>query len=118
MVSSRYRPCRRRSSRSPAASIRPPPGRHPELSTASHGFSRSPVRERVLGPELPETLLTSRQLATCAGEAGDPAAARDQLAALLPCSSRSSAPEHPDTLATRHTLAIWIRRADDDSSTA
>jgi hypothetical protein len=50
-----------------------------------------PVRERVSGPEHPETLMTRANLASWAGEAGDPAAARDQCAALLLCANGSSA---------------------------
>ena len=46
-------------------------------------------------------------LADWTGEAGDPAAARDQLAALLPIRERVLGPEHPDTLDTRHILAYW-----------
>ena len=43
-----------------------------------------PIRERVLGPDHPDTLNTRHDLARCTGEAGDAAGARDQLAALLP----------------------------------
>jgi hypothetical protein len=43
-----------------------------------------PVRERVLGPEHPDTLTTRASLAYWTGHAGDPAGARDQFAALLP----------------------------------
>ena len=61
--------------------------------------------ERVLGPEHPDTLTTRSSLARWTGEAGDPAAARDQFAALLPVRERVLGPEHPDTLATRSSLA-------------
>jgi hypothetical protein len=47
------------------------------------------------------------------GEAGDAAGARDQLAALLPIREQVQRPEHPDTLATRHELALWTREAGD-----
>ena len=50
------------------------------------------ARERVLGPEHPDTLTARRNLACWTGEAGDAAAARDQFAALLPSASGSSAP--------------------------
>jgi hypothetical protein len=45
------------------------------------------------------------------GEAGDPAGARDQLAALLPIFEQVSGPEHPDTLTARSNLAHWTRRS-------
>ena len=54
-----------------------------------------PIRERVLGPEHPDTLTTRNQLARWTGEAGDAAGARDQLAALLPIRERVLGPEHP-----------------------
>jgi hypothetical protein len=57
------------------------------------------------------TELTRQARAT--GEAGNPAGARDQLAALLPTYERVSGAEHPDTLATRAGLAAWTGRAGD-----
>ena len=57
-------------------------------------------------------------LATWTGQAGDPAAARDQLAALLSVRERVSGPEHPHTLTARHELARWAGRADGGPSTA
>ena len=71
------------------------------------------MRERVLGPEHPETLFNRHELARWTGHAGDPAAARDQLAELLPVRERVSGPEHPDTLAARQELARWTGRAGD-----
>jgi Tetratricopeptide repeat len=41
------------------------------------------------------------------GEAGDAAAARNQLAELLPRYERVLGPDHPDTLTTRDWLARW-----------
>jgi TIR domain/Tetratricopeptide repeat len=70
-----------------------------------------PVRERVSGPEDPETLTIRRNLAYYTGVAGDAAAARDQLAALLPVRERVSGPEDPGTLAIRQQLAYWTKRA-------
>jgi len=49
------------------------------------------------------------------GEAGDPAAARDQFAALVPVTERVMGAEHPDTLAARAGLVRWTSRADDDA---
>ena len=45
--------------------------------------------------------------------AGDPAAARDQLAALLPVREQVSGPDHPGTLAARADLARWTGEAGD-----
>ena len=53
------------------------------------------MRERVLGPEHPDTLTARGTLARWTGEAGDPAAARDLFAALLPVLERVLGPEHP-----------------------
>ena len=70
------------------------------------------VRERVLGPEHPDTLTASANLASWTGDAGDPTAARDLLAELLPVRKRVLGPEHPDTLATLSSLARWTERAE------
>jgi hypothetical protein len=66
-----------------------------------------PVRERVLGPEHRDTLITHGNLAHWTGKAGDPATARDLYAALLPVFERVDGPEHPDTLDARAQLARW-----------
>ena len=66
-----------------------------------------PVRERVLGPEHPDTLSARGNLARWTGEAGDAAGARDQFAALLPVCERVLGPEHPDTQAARIGLTRW-----------
>jgi hypothetical protein len=65
------------------------------------------------GPEHPNTLTHRANLALWTGEAGDPAAARDQYAALLPTHERVSGPEHPDTLTARANLARWTGDAGD-----
>jgi len=57
------------------------------------------VDERVLGPEHPATLGGRNDLARWTEEAGDPAAARDHYAELLPVDERVLGPEHPATLA-------------------
>ena len=57
------------------------------------------------GPEHPDTLAVRGNLARWTGQAGDAAAARDQLAALLPVRERVLGPEHPDTLTARSDLA-------------
>ncbi|RBQ21422.1 hypothetical protein DP939_01525 [Spongiactinospora rosea] len=51
-----------------------------------------------LGPEHPDTLTAAALRAVRIGQAGDPATARDLLAALLPIRERVSGGEHPDTL--------------------
>jgi CHAT domain-containing protein len=75
-----------------------------------------PIRERVSGPEHPDTLSTHHELAYWTGEAGDAAGARDQYAALLPIRERVLGPEHPDTLTTRANLAQWTGRAGDPAA--
>ena len=72
-----------------------------------------PIRERVSGPEHPDTLAARANLASWTGQAGDAAAARDQYAALLPISERIMGPEHPSTLSIRRDLAEWTGRAGD-----
>ena len=74
------------------------------------------TRERLLGPEHPDTLSAGQDLAYWTGEAGDPAAAREQFAVLLPVRERVSGPEHPDTLAALHDLAIWTGEAGDPAA--
>ena len=75
------------------------------------------MRERVLGPEHPETLRARADLASWTGAAGDAAGARDQYAALLPLFERVLGAEHPDTLATRRNLTYWTRDSGDDVDT-
>ena len=70
-----------------------------------------PVRERVSGPDHPDTLIDRSNLARWTGEAGDPAAARDLLAELLPVRERVLGAQHPSTLTTRADLAHWTREA-------
>ena len=71
------------------------------------------ARDGAYGPEHPDTLNARHELARWAGNAGDSAGARDQLAALLPVRERVSGPEHPDTLNARHELARWAGKAGD-----
>jgi hypothetical protein len=71
------------------------------------------ARQRSLGAEHPDTLLTRGDLARWTGMAGDAAGARDQYAALLPIFERVLGPEHPDTLAARASLARWTGQAGD-----
>jgi hypothetical protein len=74
------------------------------------------ARERLLGPEHPDTLAVRGLLASWTGHAGDPAAARDQYAGLLPVRERVLGPEHPLTLSARHGLASWTGQAGDPAA--
>ncbi|MET8145693.1 tetratricopeptide repeat protein [Sphaerisporangium sp. NPDC005288] len=68
------------------------------------------------GPEHLKTLVTRHDLADLTGKAGDPAAARDQFAALLPVYERVLGAEHPDTLRTRYDLAYLTGKAGDPAA--
>ncbi|MEV4222289.1 FxSxx-COOH system tetratricopeptide repeat protein, partial [Nonomuraea sp. NPDC049725] len=64
----------------------------------------------------PCALQAQQTLAICVGEEGNAAAARDQLAALLPVRERVSGIEDPSTLYTRHLLADWTGQAGDPAA--
>ncbi|MER7618233.1 tetratricopeptide repeat protein, partial [Nonomuraea wenchangensis] len=49
-------------------------------------------------------------------QAGDPATARDILAALLPIEERVRGAEDPSTLTTRYSLADWTGQAGDPAT--
>ena len=72
-----------------------------------------PERERVSGPEHPDTLAARGNLARWTREAGDAVAARDQFAALVPVRERAFGPKHLDTLIARASLARWTGEAGD-----
>ena len=74
------------------------------------------ARERLLGPEHPDTLTTRHNFANWTGQAGDPAAARDLYAELLPVRERVLGPEHRHTLANRHSLASSTGEAGDPAA--
>ena len=59
------------------------------------------------------TLAARSELAYSIGQAGDPAGARNQFAALVPMAERVLGPEHPDTLTNRHNLANFAGYAGD-----
>ena len=65
-----------------------------------------PDRERVLGPDHPETLRTRNNTAHWTGECGDAREALRLFQALLPDQERVLGPDHPETLTTR----AWIDR--------
>jgi hypothetical protein len=69
------------------------------------------MMERVSGAEHPHTLDVRARLAYWTGWTGDPAAARDQYAALLPVSEHISGAEHPDTLSTRASQPCLLDQA-------
>ena len=71
-----------------------------------------PIRTEILGPEHSRTLTARGYLAHWTGEAGDPAAARDQFAALVPVMTRVLGAEHPATLQARASLDRWTRQAE------
>jgi Tetratricopeptide repeat len=73
------------------------------------------VCEKVSGAEHPDTLTDRANLAFFTGQAGDPAEARDQYAALLPVREKVSGAEHPDTLTDRGNLAHWRRQIEANS---
>jgi tetratricopeptide repeat protein len=100
-------------SRNPAGQAQPiKPSTAGDAAAARDLFAALlPIRERVSGPEHPDTLTARGNLARFTGLAGDAAGARDLFAALLPIRERVSGPEHPDTLAARDELARWIERA-------
>ena len=65
-----------------------------------------------------DTLDARHNVAHWTGWAGDAAAARDQLAQLLPVRERVLGPEHPETLTTRQNLAYWTEKAQHGPGTA
>jgi hypothetical protein len=67
----------------------------------------------VLPAEHPTTLEAREDLANWTGLAGDPEAARDQYAALLPIRERVLGPEHPHTLTTLNNFAFYTGAAGD-----
>jgi hypothetical protein len=66
----------------------------------------------VLGAEHPTPWTLAATSPLGPGRRGDPAAVRDQFAALLPGQRAVIGAEHPDTLTTRSNLAYWTKRAD------
>ena len=58
-------------------------------------------RERMLGPDHPDTLISLNNLAGCLGTLGDPAAALPLLKRALDGSERVLGKEHPQTERTR-----------------
>jgi hypothetical protein len=69
------------------------------------------ARERVLGPEHPDTLTARKDLAEWIGNAGDADGARDMLSELVPVAVRVLGPEDRGTLLARSHLAYWVGQA-------
>jgi hypothetical protein len=69
------------------------------------------ARERILGPEHPDTLMARIRLVNWKGEAGDAARARDLYAALIPVCEHVFGTEHPSTLTSRNNHARWTGKA-------
>ena len=70
-------------------------------------------RERVLGPDHPDTLSARASLAYWRGEAGDTDGAVSHYRQLLADRERVLGPDHPDTLSARTSLAYWRGEAGD-----
>jgi hypothetical protein len=68
------------------------------------------------GPPHPQTFTARHDLAVWTGVAGDPEAARDQLAALLLDRRQIQGPEHTETLSTRNQLTRWTGDAGDPAA--
>jgi hypothetical protein len=68
-----------------------------------------PDRERLLGPDHPDTLRTRSNIASWTGECGDAPEAVRLLTALLPDYERVLGPDHPETLTTRQWIE-WLSR--------
>jgi hypothetical protein len=71
-----------------------------------------PIIEKVLGTQHPDTLAERVGLARWTGEAGDPAGAREQYAALVPIIERVLGIQHPGTQDARARLAYWAAQAE------
>lgn len=62
-------------------------------------------RQRRLGPEHPETLITRHYIARALSAQGRSAEAEREYRELIPLNERILGPEHPDTLRSRNNLA-------------
>jgi Domain of unknown function (DUF4062)/Tetratricopeptide repeat len=71
------------------------------------------AREETRGGDHPDTLTARVSLAYYTGMSGDPARARDQVAAVLPTYVRGLGAEHINTLIARANLAYWTGEAGD-----
>ncbi len=62
-------------------------------------------RQRTLGPEHPDTLISWFGIAQAMAARGDHAGAEDEFRDVLAARQRTLGPDHPDTLATRFSIA-------------
>jgi tetratricopeptide (TPR) repeat protein len=77
-----------------------------DLAGARPLFERALViREKTLGPELPETAATLNNLAVILYEQGGLARARPLLQSALEIYEKALSPEHPNTMKVRSSLA-------------
>src|SRR5207245_8375472 len=67
------------------------------------------IRERVLGPDHPDTATSLNNLALLLRDQGELAAARPLLERALTISERVQGPDHPDTAASLSTLASLLQ---------
>ena len=74
------------------------------------------IRNQVLGPEHPGTLVARAHLARWTGQTGDAAAARDQCADLTSLIEQAFGSEHLNTLTARVYLIEWTGEAGDAAS--
>ena len=65
-----------------------------------------PDRQRVLGPDHPDTLTTRSNIAGWTGRAGDARGALELFTALLPDRQRVLGPDHPGVQVTQ----AWIEQ--------
>lgn len=66
----------------------------------------------------PDTHLVLYRAGRSLGEAGQVTAARDHFHHLTSTTTRHLGPDHPDTLTTRHDLALWRGKAGDAAGAA
>lgn len=74
------------------------------------------VSERVLGPDHPDTLQCSNNLAALLHRKGDYGDAEPLYRKVLAASERIRGPEHPDTLKSLNNLAALLHQKGDDTS--
>jgi hypothetical protein len=70
-------------------------------------------RERLLGPDHPNTLATRNNIAYLTGQCGDAREALRLFQALLPDRERVLGPDHSDTLRTRGDVAYLTGQCGD-----
>jgi tetratricopeptide repeat protein len=88
-------------------------GNYPAARDLFQVIADAHSEDEAYGAEHPDTLVARLQWSRWMGHAGEPAAARDQVVALLPVLERVLGPEHPHTLTAQHQLANWTGDAGD-----